>query len=481
MPDDNKTGSSNSPFFPFDPRSADAAYKSFPSFIEWGNCRIDNERWDLYSSQMRERGKVSTELLERSKEIVRRAAAIDTGALEGLYDVDRGFTFTVATQAALWEAMIDGKGPRVRALIESQLRAYEYVLSLATQQEPISEVSIRILHEQVCESQETYTAYTEIGIQELRLPKGEYKHLPNHVYGKSGKIHSYAPVDLTPAEMHRLCQEMRSELFLASHPVLQASFAHYAFVLIHPFADGNGRVARALASIYTYRSHSIPLLILMENREDYLSSLRNADEGNYQSFVDFIMERALDGIRLVDESLRAAVAPSIDEAAAKLKRLYTTRGGYTHTEVDEAGYLLFDMFFAEIRRQLADLDMLGTVTTGTEIVETTDLPTTESYRRPSKSGKKYGVVFSLQAHPPAQSAVNKTYILEVPIDCGNDDDLIIRDIRSNETFTARMSEVFPTPTVALKIRLDIAVRRILGESLNELTKRAAASLKSNGY
>lgn len=58
-------------------------------------------------------------------------------------------------------------------LIESQLKAYEYVLTLATQGEPVSEAAIRALHEQVCEAQDTCTAYTEIGIQELRLSKGE--------------------------------------------------------------------------------------------------------------------------------------------------------------------------------------------------------------------------------------------------------------------------------------------------------------------
>src|SRR5207249_3959278 len=140
----------------------------------------------------------------------------------------------------------------------------------------------------------TYTAYTEIGIQELPLPKGEYKHLPNHVLGMDSKVHSYAPVDLTPEEMHRLCQELNSQIFLSAHPVLQSSYAHFAFTVIHPFADGNGRVARALASVFTYRASSIPLLILAEDRLEYLSALRTADERNYQAFVDFTLEKTLD-------------------------------------------------------------------------------------------------------------------------------------------------------------------------------------------
>lgn len=31
-------------------------------------------------------------------------------------------------------------------------------------------------------------------------------------------------------------------MFVKAHPVLQAAWAHFAFVAVHPFADGNGRV-----------------------------------------------------------------------------------------------------------------------------------------------------------------------------------------------------------------------------------------------
>ena len=462
-----------------DPRQADVGYKSFPTFEEWAKCEIDTNRWDFYSAQLNERGKLSAEILERSKEIVRRAAAVDTGALEGLYEVDRGFTFTVATQTAMWEAMMDGKGPQVRALIESQLKAYEYVLSLATQSEAISEAAIRALHEQVCEAQDTYTAYTEIGIQELRLPKGQYKSLPNHVLGRDGQVHSYAPVDLTPTEMHKLCQELRSEAFLAAHPVLQASYAHYAFVLIHPFADGNGRVARALASVYTYRSHSIPLLILNENKEDYLTALSAADSGNHQQFVNFILERALDGIRIVDESVRAAGGPSIEEEAAKLRQLYVTKGGYSQNEVDAAGLELIKLWQTEIRDQLEKMQ-ISDVATFLVTREAYNGPVArESYRLTSPGDDKFNAIsvriFSI---PPASAEFDMNFIIEVPRDCGQADDLLLRNLQIDSTFTARMTELLPKPTAALRMRLSIAVQRNLSEAFKQLQIRAAKAIKS---
>jgi Fic family protein len=78
---------------------------------------------------------------------------------------------------------------------------------------------------------------------------------------------------VTPSEMQRLVSEMRSDSFSSAHPVVQASYVHYGLVVIHPFADGNGRVARALASAFTYRAMSMPIVILSEHKTSYLDAL----------------------------------------------------------------------------------------------------------------------------------------------------------------------------------------------------------------
>src|SRR5260370_40771113 len=137
----------------------------------------------------------------------------------------------------------------------------------------MSECAIRALQAQVVDGQKTYRVVTAVGLQDQPLPKGQYKILPNHVRLRDGNMHSYAPADLTPDEMHRLVNELRAPDFLAANPVLQASYAHYAFVSIHPFADVNARAALALASVFLYLARSIPLLILVEHRTAYFTSL----------------------------------------------------------------------------------------------------------------------------------------------------------------------------------------------------------------
>jgi Fic family protein len=464
-----------------DPRAIDAAYRSFPPFSEWAAAHVDHARWNRYSALLAERGKSSPEQLALAQDVVKRAAAVDTGAIEGLYEVDRGFTFTVATQAAIWEAAVDAKGPRVRALIESQLRAYDHVLDLATGHRPISEVWIRSLHAELCEPQETYTVITEVGAQVQTLPLGEYKHLPNHVLRAGGGTHAYAPVDLVPAEMHRLCEILRSDEFASAHPVLQASYAHYAFVVIHPFADGNGRVARALASVFPYRSHSIPLMVLVENRKDYLESLAAADTGNYQAFVDFTMERALDSILLVNESLGAALSPQPADALGELDALFTTSGGYSQEQVDNAGRVLFEQFRQEFE---AGASRFGKGQRLRIFVMTSNRSSGVSLRIP---GVRQVVApdwdslsLQLQTGAPVSVAVNIHFSMAVPVDGRRDDDVSLVDIASQRRlFSARLAELLPEPTAALKMRVSIGVQRILGDALNRLVAAARSKAQSS--
>lgn len=89
----------------------------------------------------------------------------------------------------------------------------------------------------------------------------------------------------------RLESEMRSFLDWfngppTSDPLVKAAIAHFWFVTIHPFEDGNGRIARAIADMALARAdesaerfYSMSSQIEME-RKDYYSQLEAAQRGN---------------------------------------------------------------------------------------------------------------------------------------------------------------------------------------------------------
>jgi Fic family protein len=473
--------SDNESLLRIDPRRIDSKYKSFPSFGEWLSHPVDVGKWDSHVASLRTLAQTDATTLRKAREIVTRAAAINTGALEQLYEVDRGFTFTVATQAAMWEATLDKKGPEVRALIESQMDAYEMVLDFATKQQPIAAAWLRDLHAELCKSQPTYRALTEVGWQDLDLPLGQYKTSPNHVQGRDGKIHAYSPVDQTPSEIQKLVDELRSDEFNAAHPVLQASYAHYAFVLIHPFADGNGRVARALASVYTYRAESIPLLILSETRNSYIDSLSDADKGNRQPFINFIFDRALDAIRLTTMSLKAASAPAVTSALESYKRLFVTKGGYTHQQVDSAGYTLVDLIVAEFAKQARAIEASSGIQTRILVENRNDypIPNPEVARLPvTDNGRQ--LVVEMKSKTPTEGIAFR-FGLSVPKDCDVEDEILLNSGDIPIPFPARITEMLPEVSSALQLRSSIFVEAILGLGIERITTRVRETLRKQGY
>ena len=78
------------------------------------------------------------------------------------------------------------------------------------------------------------------------------------------------------------------------HPVEYAAMVHIIFVNIHPFVDGNGRVARLLMNLALLQSGYNIVVIPPVVRTDYISALKDSNVGNYVPFVNFISEMVLE-------------------------------------------------------------------------------------------------------------------------------------------------------------------------------------------
>ena len=272
--------------------------------------------------------------------------------------------------------------------------------------------------------------------------------------------------------MARLTAEMRTDAFLSAHPVIQGSYAHYSFVVIHPFADGNGRVARALASAFTYRAISMPIVILSEHRDDYLSALEASDAGDFQQFVDFMLARSLDTVVLVEESLRSATAPPAEQSAAAIERLYFTKGGYTYEQVDQFGERLLNAF-NEAVIPLIQKGQNSKITFGTALTQMR-YETPEAYRTPLSGGR--GVNLSLQTAGPTVTRVNRAYALLLPRDAGGEDDVQLISPQGagvSDVFIARVDQLTPSISGMLQIRINMLAERLVNEMYAELLKQSS--------
>lgn len=450
------------------PASATHAYSLFPQFAEWANVVFDSQVFDAAEDRLaRRRASSGEDALARAVQQATRAAAVDTGAIEGLYSTDRGFTRTVATQAAAWEMAAESRGPHVLPAIDDALHAYEYVLDAATEARPITETWIRELHQIICRSQEEFIVHTAVGPQAQPLPKGVYKSMPNSPTSlSSGLVHHYAPVLDTPHEMSRLIQELNSVDFLEAHPVLQAAYAHYAYVCVHPFADGNGRVARALASVYLYRRPGVPLVVFADQRDQYLDALEAADGGSYELFVNFMEARSVDTIGIVCASIQSDGPSAASSLAAINEALQRTVGA----ELGSVSTRLTSLLSQEFRKQV---DRLGSspVSWSYPSFGTASPPAGHVL---GSEGSKMAIFAQVPA--PANVSLLTTFGTFIPTDPIPVAEFVIVGVRGSDPLQVSLREIEPAITEVLRIKIEAWVEGQLTEMLAQVAAKTRKSL-----
>lgn len=140
---------------------------------------------------------------------------------------------------------------------------------------------------------------------------GQYKTTPNNVRLPNGDIFFFASVEDTPPRMSALAAWMRQELESPTlHPVAFAAKLHHDFVLIHPFDDGNGRVARLLVNYILMRSGYLPLIVRTEDKANYLTALHLADAGELSALISYFHQLTEWSLNL---GIRAAKGEAIEE------------------------------------------------------------------------------------------------------------------------------------------------------------------------
>lgn len=144
---------------------------------------------------------------------------------------------------------------------------------------PLTQNFIRTLHKTLL--RENYTEYRTLpnGVQtSYVVHAGQYKTRPNSVITRYGDRFDYASPQETPALMSDLVdwyneEEQRGGLT----PVELAALFHYRYIRIHPFEDGNGRIARLMVN-YILSRHGWPMVVVRSRKKkEYLEALHQTD------------------------------------------------------------------------------------------------------------------------------------------------------------------------------------------------------------
>ena len=149
----------------------------------------------------------------------------------------------------------------------------------AVKEMPLTQNFIRTLHKTLL--REDYPVYRDLpgGVQpSYTVHAGTYKTRPNSVITRYGDRFEYASPEETPGLMTELVDWYNAaEKEGRLSPVELAALFHYRYIRIHPFEDGNGRIARLMVNFILCR-HDYPMIVVRSrNKSEYLEALHQAD------------------------------------------------------------------------------------------------------------------------------------------------------------------------------------------------------------
>ena len=172
---------------------------------------------------------------------------------------------------------IGGKSLRDTFAALGHAKAYDYMFSLLGKKE-VTEQDIKAMHGML-------EGGLEIGIA------GEYRTTAVFVTGSAFKFPSAKAV---PGLMRDLFEKTMPEVS-SLHPVLQSAKIHEELVTIHPFSDGNGRIARLAMNAVLIQNDFLPVQIHPVIRQQYIDSLRTAQiSGDNTEFVELILQQEIE-------------------------------------------------------------------------------------------------------------------------------------------------------------------------------------------
>lgn len=258
-------------------------------------------------------GALDADLREAFFEKLRVRWTHTSTALEG-NTLSEGETFGVLR----YGLTIAGKPLSHHNEVVGHSRALDLLYAWAEGGRVLQEADLHALHQAV---------QTSVEVDYLK-PVGAWKREPNSTLAKQGGKtvinDTYAAPEHVPALMQHWLAGFQQRREDASISALESYvWSHSTFVRIHPYADGNGRMARLLANLPVIEKGSLPVLISDQQRLEYIESLATwqlasgtvtpgqALEGNTdqrQSFDELCDACARESASLLDEVSAAQTA-----------------------------------------------------------------------------------------------------------------------------------------------------------------------------
>ncbi|HIH36694.1 MAG TPA: Fic family protein [Methanocellales archaeon] len=214
-----------------------------------------------------------TDSVKKLREELRLLHTYHSNAIEGN-------TLTLSeTKLILEEGItIGGKSLKEHLEMTNTAEAYDYIERLTESRKPLTNEVVQEVHGMVSK-----------GILE---DAGKYRTTNVRITGAAKTPPSYMKVP-------KLMGELLEDIKKSTHdPVTTAALLHHGIVAVHPFVDGNGRVARLITNLHLMQYGYLPVVLRKEDRKKYYETLRKADLGDTTAFINFVAKSVAESLNL---------------------------------------------------------------------------------------------------------------------------------------------------------------------------------------
>lgn len=228
----------------------------------------DNEE---YKAKIDTHRPLSQDAIKQIQDYYKIGLTYSSNALEG------NTLDLVETKVVLEDGLtISGKPMKDHLEAMGHAEAFNELLNLA-KSDSITESDIKSLHK---------LFYKKIDSDNA----GSYRTKSIIVTGSDVDFPKPAEIESKMQEFIKQIPQMKKDM----RPIEFAAMLHAIFVNIHPFIDGNGRVARLLMNLALLQAGYNITIIPPVVRADYIRALQESNHNNYEPFINFISEMVLE-------------------------------------------------------------------------------------------------------------------------------------------------------------------------------------------
>ena len=197
-----------------------------------------------------------------------------------------GNTLTLGETRMILEDGLTVGGKQVKEILEvkSHQQALNLLFEIVKNKKDFSEEVICALHQKLL-----------LGIDDENA--GRYRKIQVYITGSEELPPPAKKVPELMREFIKWSDDYKNKI----NNLELAILVHYKFVKIHPFIDGNGRIARLLLNLILLKNSYPPVIIPVIKRQEYIKSIQKGEEDFMVLMLEIINSNLEDYLRMIEE------------------------------------------------------------------------------------------------------------------------------------------------------------------------------------